>query len=175
MPAHHHPARKKFTRFASKQPFRFGLPNVSAELTQASDNSPAYLTRTTSLLRQQVLANAPSVKIISETVHPDVLARDAWADIDFDRKRVLFLIPDDAIGDCVGMALFLRAFTAKYPTAKIAALNSGSASDIFATIPDITIFQLFISAKRLKTFDFLIDFSEMEGWKDIATMPVNPD
>jgi len=54
-------------------------------------------------------------------------------------------------------------------------LNSGTASDIFATIPDITIFQLFISAKRLKTFDYLIDFSEMEGWKDIATMPVNPE
>lgn len=175
MPAHHHPARKKFTRFTSKQPFRFGLPNVSAELTQASDNSPAYLTRTTSLLRQQVLANAPSVKIISDTVHPDVLARDAWADTDFDRKRVLFLIPDDAIGDCVGMALFLRAFAVKYPRAKIAVLNSGSASDIFATLSDVTVFQLFISTKRLKTFDYLIDFSEMEGWKDIATMPVNPE
>ncbi|UKV14467.1 lipopolysaccharide heptosyltransferase family protein [Thalassospiraceae bacterium SW-3-3] len=175
MPAHHHPARKKFTRFASKQPFQFGLPNVSPDLVQASDNSPAYLTRTTSLLRQQVLANAPSVKIISDTIFPDVLARNAWADTDFDRKRVLFLIPDDAIGDCVGMALFLRAFAAKYPRAKIAVLNSGSASDIFATLPDIAIFQLFVSTKRLKTFDFLIDFSEMEGWKNIATMPVNPE
>jgi len=175
MPAHHHPARKKFTRFASKQPFQFGLPNVSPDLVQASDNSPAYLTRTSSLLRQQILANAPSVKIISDSVQPDVLARHAWADTDFDRKRVLFLIPDDAIGDCVGMVLFLRAFATKYPGTKIAVLNSGTTSDIFATIPDITIFQLFISAKRLKTFDYLIDFSEMEGWKDIATMPVNPE
>lgn len=175
MSAHHHPARKKFTRFSSKQPFQFGLPNVSPNLVQASDNSPAYLTRASSLLRQQILANAPSVKIISDSVQPDVLARDAWADTDFDRKRVLFLIPDDAIGDCVGMVLFLRAFATKYPGAKIAVLNSGTASDIFATIPDITIFQLFISAKRLKTFDYLIDFSEMEGWKDIATMPVNPE
>jgi len=175
MPAHHHPARKKFTRFASKQPFQFGLPNVSPDLVQASDNSPAYLTRTSSLLRQQILANAPSVKIISDSVQPDVLARDAWADTDFDRKRVLFLIPDDAIGDCVGMVLFLRAFATKYPGAKIAVLNSGTASDIFATIPDITIFQLFISAKRLKTFDYLIDFSEMEGWKDLRGIRSSAD
>ncbi len=175
MPEKRHPSRKKFTRFSSKLPFQFGLPNVSPGLTQASDGSPTYLTRTTSLLRQQVLIHAPSVKIISDTVQPDVLTRDAWADTGFDRKRVLFLIPDDAIGDCVGMVLFLRAFMVKYPGAKIAALNSGSASDIFATLPDITVFQLFISAKRLRTFDYLIDFSEMVGWKDIATMPVNPE
>ncbi|MFH1806489.1 MAG: glycosyltransferase family 9 protein [Pseudomonadota bacterium] len=175
MPANHHPSRKKFSRFSSKLPFQFGLPNVASHLAQSSDGSPTYLTRTTSLLRRQILANAASVKIISDDIYPDVLKRDVWRHTAFDRKRVLFLIPDDAIGDCVGMVLFLRAFRAKYPDAKIAVLNSGTASDIFATIPDITIFQIFISAKRLKTFDYLIDFSEMEGWKDIATMPVNPE
>ncbi|WP_339859203.1 glycosyltransferase family 9 protein [Thalassospira alkalitolerans] len=175
MPEKHHPSRKKFTRFSSKLPFQFGLPNVSPGLTQASDGSPTYLTRTTSLLRRQILANAASVKIISDDIFPDVLKRNAWNDTAFDNKRILFLIPDDAIGDCVGMALFLRAFCTKYPLAKIAVLNSGSASDIFATLPDIKVFQLFISSKRLRTFDYLIDLSEMAGWKDIATMPVNPE
>ncbi|WP_417803524.1 glycosyltransferase family 9 protein [Thalassospira lucentensis] len=175
MSAKLHPARKKFTRFASKVPFQFGLPNVSPTLTQASDGSPIYFTRTSSLLRRQVLANAPSVTIKSDAYHPRVLPRNAWAEADFRTSRVLFLIPDDALGDCVGMALFFRAFAQKYPKAKIAVLNSASASDIFATLPRIEIFQLFISSKQLARFDVLIDLSEMEGWDTIAKMPVNPE
>lgn len=179
MPAkpHHklHPARKKFTRFASKVPFQFGLPNVSPTLGQSSDGSPIYFTRTTSLLRQQALATAPSVQIKSDAFHPRVLPRAAWSETDFAKSSVLFLIPDDALGDCVGMVLFFRAFAQKYPDAKIAVLNSASASDIFATVADIEIFQLFISSKQLARFDHVIDLSEMEGWETIAQMPVNPE
>ncbi|KZB71493.1 MULTISPECIES: glycosyltransferase family 9 protein [Thalassospira] len=175
MPRAPHPSRKKFTRFASKQPFQFGLPNVSPALTQASDNSPIYVTRTTSLLRRQVLANAPGVKIKSDSYRFQVLPRDSWGEPDFSRKSVLFLIPDDALGDCVGMALFFRALKQKFKDIRIGVLNAGSASDIFALVPDIEIFQLFISSTQLKRFDHVIDLSEMEGWRDIATMPVNPE
>ncbi|WP_288350347.1 lipopolysaccharide heptosyltransferase family protein [uncultured Thalassospira sp.] len=175
MPRHLHPSRKTFARFASRQPFQFGLPNVSPELGQASDNSPVYFTRTNSLLRQQVLGNAKGVAIKSDAFRFQVLPRDRWGKTDFSKSSVLFLIPDDALGDCVGMTLFLRAFLQRYPHAKTAVLNSAAASDIFALISDLAIFQLFISARNLAQFEYVIDLSEMEGWKDIATMPVNPE
>jgi ADP-heptose:LPS heptosyltransferase len=175
MPRAPHPSRKTFTRFASKQPFQFGLPNVSANLTQTSDNSPIYFTRATSLLRQQVLANAPGVKIKSDSYRFQVVPRDDWSAHDLSNKSVLFLIPDDALGDCVGMALFFRALKQRFSKIKIGVLNSGSASDIFALVPDLEVFQLFISSAQLKNFDHVIDLSEMEGWRDIATMPVNPE
>ncbi|CAM3392475.1 glycosyltransferase family 9 protein [Thalassospira profundimaris] len=175
MPRAPHPSRKTFTRFASKQPFQFGLPNVSAELSQSSDNSPIYFTRATSLLRRQVLATAPGVKIKSDNYRLQVLPRDGWGERDFSGKSVLFLIPDDALGDCVGMALFFRALKQRFADIRIGILNAGSASDIFARVPDIEIFQLFISSIQLKRFDHVIDLSEMEGWRDIATMPVNPE
>jgi len=175
MPRALHPSRKTFTRFASKQPFQFGLPNVSAALAQTSDNSPIYFTRATSLLRRQVLAGAPGVKIKSDSYRFQVVPREDWSEQDFSNKSVLFLIPDDALGDCVGMALFFRALKQRFTDIRIAVLNSGSASDIFALLPDIEIFQLFISATQLRRYDHVIDLSEMEGWRDIATMPVNPE
>lgn len=175
MSRHLHPSRKTFTRFASRQPFRFGLPNVSPALGQKSDSSPVYFTRTNSLLRQQVLGSAKGVTLKSDAFRFQVLPRDTWRETDFSRRSVLFLIPDDALGDCVGMTLFLRAFRLRYPDAKVGVLNSAAASDIFALIPDLAIFQLFISAKDLAQFSHVIDLSEMEGWKDIATMPVNPE
>lgn len=175
MPRNLHPARKTFTRFSSRQPFQFGLPNVSPQLGQKSDGSPAYLTRATSLLRRQILANAPGVKIKTDAFRPQVLPRDIWGTTGFDKSRVLFLIPDDALGDCVGMALFLRAFQTRYPAAKLGVLNSGSASDLFAAVPGIEIFQLFISSQQMGRFDHIIDLSEMEGWETIDRMPVNPE
>ncbi|WP_254869796.1 glycosyltransferase family 9 protein [Thalassospira sp. HF15] len=73
------------------------------------------------------------------------------------------------------MALFFRALKQRFAHIRIGVLNSGSASDIFALVPDIEVFQLFVSATRLKSFAHVIDLSEMEGWRDIATMPVNPE
>lgn len=175
MPRPTHPSRKTFTRFASRLPFQFGLPNVSKAHVQASDDSPVYFTRATSLLRQQVLTNASGVKIKSDHYRPNVMPRAVWPDQDFSNSSVLFLIPDDALGDCVGMALFFRALKQRFGDIRIGVLNSGSASDIFALVPDIEIFQLFISARQLSRFDHVIDLSEMEGWKEIATMPVNPE
>lgn len=167
-----HPSRARFTRFKTKQPFEFGLPNVAAAISQKSDGSASYLTRVSSLLRQQVLPRAASVKIVSDDIHLDVLPREQWSR-SFDRKRVLFLIPADALGDCVGMTMFLRAFQAAYPRCKIGLLNTGRASDIFAELQNVEIFQLFISATMLRRFDVTIDLSEMPGWKDIATAPVD--
>ena len=175
MPRAPHPSRKTFTRFASKKPFQFGLPNVSSALSQTSDSSPIYFTRATSLLRQQVLANAAGVKIKSDSYRFQVVPRDGWSEHDFSNKSVLFLIPDDALGDCVGMALFFRALKQRFSTIKIGVLNGGSASDIFALVADVEIFQLFVSSEKLKNFDHIIDLSEMEGWETIAQMPVNPE
>lgn len=175
MPRKPHPSRKTFTRFSSRLPFQFGLPNVSPSLGQASDDSPVYFARATSLLRQQVLAKASGVKIKSDSYRMQVVPRDGWHELDLANKSVLFLIPDDALGDCVGMTLFLRALKLRFAGVGIGVLNSGSASDIFALIPDIEIFQLFMSSKQFARFDHVIDLSEMEGWKDIATMPVNPE
>ncbi|WP_143182008.1 glycosyltransferase family 9 protein [Thalassospira sp. TSL5-1] len=167
-----HPSRARFTRFKTKQPFEFGLPNVAAAISQKSDGSVSYLTRVSSLLRQQVLPRAASVKIVSDDIHLDVLPKEHWSQ-SFERKRVLFLIPADALGDCVGMTMFLRAFQAAYPQCKIGLLNTGRASDIFAELQNVEIFQLFISANMLKRFDVRIDLSEMAGWKDIAIAPVD--
>jgi len=175
MPRHLHPSRKTFSRFASRHAFQFGLPNVSTALIQQSDDSPVYFTRVNSLLRQQVLGTAKGVNIKSDAFRFQVLPRAKWADTDFSRNSVLFLVPDDALGDCVGITLFLKALRLRYPSIRIGVLNSGAASDIFALVPDIEIYQLFISAKQLARFDHVIDLSEMEGWKDIATMPVNPE
>jgi ADP-heptose:LPS heptosyltransferase len=175
MPHTRHASRKTFTRFASKNPFQFGLPNVGTGLTQSSDRSPIFLTRANSLLRRQVLGNAAGVKIKTDSFRMQVVPRDAWQNLNLAGKSVLFLIPDDALGDCVGMVLFMRALKVRFPTIQIGVLNSASASDIFALIPDIAIFQLFISSQQLAGFDHVIDLSEMEGWKDIATMPVNPE
>lgn len=167
-----HLSRARFTRFKTKQPFSFGLPNVAANIAQQSDGSASYITRVSSLLRQQILPTAASVKIVSDTIHLDVLAKPHWQQ-PFHRKRILFLIPADALGDCVGMVMFLRAFQAAYPSCKIGLLNTGRASDIFATLKDVEIFQLFVSANQLRRFDTVIDLSEMEGWEDIATAPVD--
>jgi ADP-heptose:LPS heptosyltransferase len=161
-----------FSRFRTKLPFEFGLPTFDARFKQASDGSAQYLTRNDTLLG--TLKGAPQIRLFAAE-GLDCLPRRQWGGTDFAGKRVLFLLPSAAIGDCVGVHLFLKSFRARWPDAELAVLNSGAATDVFALDPAVTLFPLFISEKQQKRWRTVVDLGEMEGWGGIATSPVDAE
>lgn len=162
-----------FTRFRTKLPFEFGLPTFDGRFRQASDGSGTYLSRSDPLLA--TLRQATPPMRFTEGERFSSLPRRQWSGTDFAGKRVLFVLPSSAIGDCVGVHLFLKSFRARWPTAHLAVLNSGAATDLFALEPAVTLFPLFLSERQHKRWRIVVDLGEMEGWGGIATSPVDAE
>jgi ADP-heptose:LPS heptosyltransferase len=171
-----HLGRSAFLRFKTKLAFEFALPTFDPDHRQGADGSRDYLTRN-SMLRQQVLqgVQAGQVKLVEDGARLPCLPMEAWATTDFSGKRVLFILPSQALGDCVGIALFLRSFRRRWPGVTVAVANSGSATDIFAAEKGVQLFPLLLSEKQLRRFPLVIDLGDMDGWNAIATSPVEAE
>jgi hypothetical protein len=162
-----------FTRFRTRLPFEFGLPTFDGRFRQASDGGAYYLCRNDTLLASLRQATPPMR--LSEGGGFSCLPRRLWGGTEFAGRRVLFVLPSSAIGDCVGVHLFLKSFRTRWPTAEVAVLNSGAATDLFALEPAVTLFPLFLSETQHKRWRTVVDLGEMEGWGGIATSPIDAE
>lgn len=160
-----------FTRFRTKETFDFRLSAFAESCRQRDDGSKDYYTRNAVLLRQ-INAAGEAVRIMGEAVRLPCLPASRWQR-DYGRQRVLFVLPSDALGDCVGVVLFLRAFRRKFPAASVTVANTGAASDLFAAEPGLAVLPLLISSKMLDNHHPIIDLGEAEGWTLVTTKPVD--
>lgn len=161
-----------FTRFRAEAPFDFKLSQFQAEFRQRSDGSRDYFTRNPVLLHQQVRAAGAPVRVMAEGVRLACLPAARWQR-DYGRQRVLFVLPSDALGDCVGVVLFLRAFRRRFPEAAITVANTGAATDIFGAEAGVRVLPLVISGLELERHHPVIDLGEVEGWDAVTTQPVD--
>ncbi|MBC7952804.1 MAG: lipopolysaccharide heptosyltransferase family protein [Rhodospirillaceae bacterium] len=160
-----------FTRFRSTAPFSLKLSVCEEKFRQQPDGSKDYFTRN-KVLRQQLSAAGGAARVMMEGVRFETLPVEQWGR-DFGRQRVMFVLPSDALGDCVGVVLFLRAFRSRFPDVRVTVANTGGATDIFGREAGITVLPLVISAKELARHFPIIDLGEVDGWDAVVTQPVD--
>ena len=90
-------------------------------------------------------------------------------------KKLLFLLPGDAIGDNVGYFLFIQAVIEQLAPRRIAVFNAGAASDIYHLDPRIEVFPLWISKQQINAFDRVIDLLDVPELRTLAEKPCDPE
>lgn len=160
-----------FMRFRSNAPFDLKLSVCEEAFRQQPDGSKDYFTRN-KVLRQQIASAGATAQVMADGVRFETLPVERWAR-DYARQRVMFVLPSDALGDCVGVVLFLRAFRRRFPEVRVTVANTGAATDIFGREDGLNVLPLVISAKELARHFPIIDLGEVDGWDAVITQPVD--
>lgn len=166
-----HHGRSEFTRFRTSAPFALKLSVFEPGFAQQPDGSRDYYTRNR-VVRQQINSPGAPVRVMAEGVRFKTLPPQSWRR-DYGRQRVLFILPSDALGDCVGVALFLRAFRNSFPEAQVTVANTGAATDIFGREPGLRVLPLVLSDKEVERHHPIIDLGDIDGWDAVTTQPVD--
>lgn len=166
-----HRGPSTFTRFQTGLPFQFKLSTFELGFSQGPDGSRNYYTRNAMIL-QQVRQAGSAVRVTGEKMRLRCLPLTGWTR-DYRRRQVLFVLPSEALGDCVGVVLFLRAFCLRFPDAAVTVANTGGATDLFGREPGLRVLPLIISDKELERHDLIIDLGEIDGWDAVVTQPVD--
>jgi ADP-heptose:LPS heptosyltransferase len=163
----------RVVEFRAKAPFEFRQHNVAVKGQDRAAGGQVYYT-TAEAFANAVLARAPEqFRILDPGKRLASLAPAHWPGFDFGAKRVLFLLPAQALGEAVAMFLFLQAVLERYPTARLAVACAQSAADIYALDGRIELFTLWIAKKRLQEFDALIDLGQVAARRNIDIWPVD--
>jgi ADP-heptose:LPS heptosyltransferase len=165
--------RTRVVEFRAKGPFEFRQHNVGAKDLDRAAGGQVYYT-TAEAFAKAVLLRAPEqFRILDAGKRLASLPPARWPGFDFKGKRILFLLPAQALGEAVAIFLFLQAVKERFPTASLAVACAQSAADIYALDPGIELFTLWIAKKRLAVFDALIDLGHVAARQNIDIWPVD--
>lgn len=169
MAAHRGPS--VFTKFRTELPFNLHLSVTDPAFRQGPDGSRAYYTRNR-VVQQQIRQAGDGIRILADNTRFATLPPSQWRR-DYGRQKVMFVLPSEALGDCVGAVLFLRAFRLRFPQATVTIANTGAATDIFGREPGLRVLPLVISEKELEAHFPIIDLGDVDGWDTVTTQPVD--
>ncbi|MCC7275588.1 MAG: lipopolysaccharide heptosyltransferase family protein [Alphaproteobacteria bacterium] len=159
--------------FRAATPFRFHQAGTDPETEQ--EGRPGEVCHTSlAQFTRNVLARHPrQFRLDAGTTALPCLPRAAWAGFDFTGKRVLFLLPSQALGSNVCTLLFIAALRERFAMRGVGVFCAGSAADIWRTDPSIEVFALWLGARDLRRFDVVVDLGHLESRRDIEIWPVD--
>jgi hypothetical protein len=120
-----------------------------------------------------VLANPQAFRVNEEVMSVACVDPDHWRHDEYRGRKVLFLIPSQALGNNVCIALFLKAFMAQNEPRTVAVACAQASSDIFRWVKGLKVFSLFMAEKEFATYDRVIDLAHLEGRRNIEFWPVD--
>ncbi len=166
-------SHKKFVKFQVPSGFRVDVAN--SQHSPGQELAPKALAFT---------ANRALIRTIQGPWKKQVIVKSAQARLDtfkasslkglVDRK-LLFLVPGEAIGDNVGYFFFLQSVIEQLAPARIAVSNTGAASDIYHLDPRIEVFPLWITSEQIRSFDRVIDLLDVPALRELAVKPCDPE
>jgi hypothetical protein len=159
--------------FAALADFSFGQNNVSPGGRQQGIAGERYFTSLDSFANQAVLGNPRQFKVVNKQARLACVPRARWGEDRFAGKRVLFLLPTDALGENVAMLAFLAAFVEQRGAASVGVFCASSSADIYRTVDLATVYTLWIARRELKRWDLIVDLNQLEGRRDIELWPVD--
>lgn len=167
------PSRTPLLEFRAAQEFRYGPMNASPAAQQSGAGGGRYLT-TSRMFAEQVLARHPAqFRILSQNKSVPCVPRDAWPETGYRGRRVLFLLPGQALGNNVCILLFLQAFLEQCEPRQVGVFCAQSASDIFLSDETITTYGLWLPREHLKRWDAVVDLGHLESRRNIELWPVD--
>ncbi len=166
------PGTTRLLRFEALVDFTFGPANASPRAKRSGRRGGVFLTSTEPFANNVVLRSPQALRAGSVETLP-VLPRDAWGKVEFDGRRVLFLLPARALGENAAMALFLAAFRERFPKARVGAFCTAEGTDIYLRVPGVEVYPLWIDTADLARADCVIDLGMLESRGDIEIWPVD--
>lgn len=172
---HSTPSHTQLLEFRATEDFRFGPANASPAAQQNGQGGGRFLTNSR-MFAEQVLARHPQqFRILSQNKTVPCLPRDAWRESGYRGRRVLFLLPSQALGNNVCILLFLQAFLDQWQPRQVGVFCAQSASDIFLTVDNVVTYSLWLPREHLKRWDLVIDLGHLESRRNIDLWPVDQE
>ncbi|MGE0715327.1 MAG: glycosyltransferase family 9 protein [Alphaproteobacteria bacterium] len=159
-------------QFRAAAPFRFHQAGTDPGSAREERAGEAY-TSLAQFTRNVLARNPGQFRLTPGTARLPCLPREQWASFDFTGKRVLFLLPSQALGSNVCTLLFVAALRERFAMRAAGVFCAGSAADIWATDPGIEVFTLWIGARDLRRYDVVVDLGQLESRRDIDVWPVD--
>ncbi len=166
-------SRTAIVAFTAAAPFEFRQHNSCARALQRGEAGERYYTGSREFANQ-VLAREPArFRIVELESRWKCLPRARWGEARFAAKRVLFILPSQALGSNVATLLFLHAFAEQRRPKAIGVFSARSAADIYFATDLAKVYPLWISRRELKEWDLVIDLGHLESRRDIDIWPVD--
>lgn len=159
--------------FEAAASFRFRQPNAGPESEQAGEARERYLTSSEPFANQVLLGNPQVFRVLKARASLPCLPREKWAGTDYRGRKVLFLLPGEALGENAAIALFLSAFIAAMRPEAVGVFCARSCADIFLRDPRIRVFPLWIARREVRRWNLLVDLGQLESRRSIDTWPVD--
>jgi|GEM_PF-492336 len=165
--------RTGLLEFQAVQDFRYGPANASPAAQQSGRGGERFLTSSQMFANQVLVRHPQQFRIRDAKKQIRCLPRDRWAGTEFANRRVLFLLPSQALGNNVCTLLFLNAFQERWRPREVGVFCAQSTSDIYLHAGSITVHGLWIGLKELKRWHHVIDLGQLESRRDIDIWPVD--
>lgn len=96
-----------------------------------------------------------------------------WNRFSYRGRPILFLLPPPAVGEHVGIRLFLEVFMAQVRPKKVVLLGSDVATDVYADLPGLTLYPAWMPHDEFRRFKTIIDLNDVLSRRQIEFWPVD--
>jgi len=165
--------RTPLVAFRAATAFRFHQAGTDPRTEQQGRANETSYTSLAAFTRSVLARNPRQFRLDPAPATLACLPRADWDRFDFTGRRVLFLLPSQALGSNVCTLLFLAALRERWSPERIGVFCAGSAADIYATDPDIALHTLWIGERALAGYDVVVDLGHLESRRDIDVWPVD--
>ncbi len=165
--------RTPLLEFSARENFRFNLQNTSPQAEQTGRGGGHYYTSSQLFLNHAILPNPGQFRVVREQAEIKCLNREDWPTGRYRGRRILFLLPSQALGSNVATLLFLTSFRRRHKPRAMGVFCARSASDIYLSDKKIRVYNLWIGRKDLKSWDVVIDLGHLESRRNVDIWPVD--
>ncbi len=167
------PSRTGLLEFAARAEFRYRPNNASPRAEQTGAGGGRFLTSAQNFANQVLVRSPQQFHIRDTAVEIDCVARTRWAATHYRNRKVLFLLPSQALGNNVCILLFLQAFIEQHRPKEVGVFCAQSASDIYLRAGNVTVHALWLARTELRRWDMVIDLGHLESRRNIEFWPVD--
>ncbi len=159
--------------FTAATDFNYRQHNTGPTAAQSGQAGERYFTTSQQFADQALAPNPGQFRILDRTARLRCQPPDRWRSTRYRGKRVLFLLPSQALGNNVATLLFLHAFAEQCGPAEIGVFCARSTADIYLSTGQATVYPIWLGRRELRRWHILIDLDQLAARRDIEIWPVD--
>src|SRR5690606_10744309 len=160
--------RTRFLAFAARQPFSFRQGNAAMAQRGAA---ATHLTSSDLFLRQMIAKHPEQFRVLDTQAQLPCVAPEDWRRLDLEGKRLLFLLPSQALGGNVATILAIAALQEHRKPGGIGVACTKSTTDLYRLLRNVVIHPYWIAAADAERYDYVVDLGHIEARRDIEIWP----
>ena len=162
--------RTRILAFAARQNFNFRQRNTAMGQTGSAGT---HLTSSDLFLREMIAKHPEQFQVLDTEARLPCVPVGAWDRLDLAGKRLLFLLPSQALGGNVATILAIAALQEHRKPAGIGVACTKSTTDLYKLVRSVAIHPYWIAAAEAERYDYVVDLGHIEARRDIEIWPVD--